>query len=90
MAASVEQLSVSIDQVEEHAREARTVTQDSSAQSGEGGRIIHEAAGEIKRIAEAVNGTAGSPSRNWRASPNRSPASSRSSRTSPTRPICWP
>jgi methyl-accepting chemotaxis protein len=45
--------------VEEHAREARTVTQDSSAQSGEGGRIIHEAAGEIKRIAEAVNGTAG-------------------------------
>jgi methyl-accepting chemotaxis protein len=45
--------------VEEHAREARTVTQDSSARSGEGGRIIHEAAGEIKRIAEAVNGTAG-------------------------------
>jgi len=59
MAASVEQLSVSIDQVEEHAREARTVTQDSSAQSSEGGRIIHEAAGEMKRIAEAVNSTAG-------------------------------
>jgi aerotaxis receptor len=58
MAASVEQLSVSIDQVEEHAREARAVTQDSSAQSGEGGRIIHEAAGEMQRIAEAVNGTA--------------------------------
>jgi len=58
MAASVEQLSVSIDQVEEHAREARAVTQDSSTQSGEGGRIIHEAAGEIRRIAEAVNGTA--------------------------------
>jgi methyl-accepting chemotaxis protein len=58
MAASVEQLSVSIDQVEEHAREARAVTQDSSTQSGEGGRIIHEAAAEIKRIAEAVNGTA--------------------------------
>ncbi len=58
MAASVEQLSVSIDQVEEHAREARAVTQDSSARSGEGGRIIHQAAGEMKRIAEAVNGTA--------------------------------
>jgi methyl-accepting chemotaxis protein len=50
---------VSIDQVEEHAREARAVTQDSSVQSSEGGRIIHEAASEMKRIAEAVNGTAG-------------------------------
>jgi len=59
MAASVEQLSVSIDQVEEHAREARAVTEASSTQSGEGGRIIHEAAGEMKRIAEAVNSTAG-------------------------------
>ena len=59
MAASVEQLSVSIDQVEEHAREARIVTQDSSAQSSQGGRIIHDAAGEMKRIAEAVNSTAG-------------------------------
>ncbi|MEW5786382.1 MAG: methyl-accepting chemotaxis protein [Pseudomonadota bacterium] len=59
MAASVEELSVSIDQVEEHAREARNVTEASSTQSSEGGRIIHEAAQEMKRIAEAVNGTAG-------------------------------
>ena len=59
MAASVEQLSVSIDQVEEHAREARVVTQTSSNQSVEGGRIIHDAASEMKRIAEAVNNTAG-------------------------------
>ncbi|MBM4180799.1 MAG: MCP four helix bundle domain-containing protein [Betaproteobacteria bacterium] len=58
MAASVEQLSVSIDQVEEHAREARNVTQESSVKSSEGGRIIHDAAEEMKRIAEAVNGTA--------------------------------
>ncbi|MDP2833939.1 MAG: methyl-accepting chemotaxis protein [Pseudomonadota bacterium] len=58
MAASVEQLSVSIDQVGEHAREAHNVTQESSAQSSEGGRIIHEAAGEMGRIADAVNGTA--------------------------------
>ncbi len=57
MAASVEQLSVSIDQVEEHAREARSVTLSSSSQSGEGGRIIHEAAEEMRRIAEAVNST---------------------------------
>ena len=58
MAASVEQLSVSIDQVEEHAREAHNVTQDSSSQSTEGGRIIHEAAAEMGRIAEAVKRTA--------------------------------
>ncbi|MBU1664717.1 MAG: methyl-accepting chemotaxis protein [Gammaproteobacteria bacterium] len=59
MAASVEQLSVSIDQVEEHAREARGVTLTSGSQSEEGGRIIHEAASEMGRIAEAVNATAG-------------------------------
>lgn len=59
MAASVEQLSVSIDQVEEHAREARSVTLSSSSQSGEGGRIIHEAAEEMRRIAEVVNNTSG-------------------------------
>ncbi len=59
MAASVEELSVSIDQVEEHAREARNVTQSSSTQSSEGGRIIHEAAEEMRRIADAVNNTSG-------------------------------
>jgi methyl-accepting chemotaxis protein len=35
------------------------VTQESSTQSTEGGRIIHEAAGEMGRIADAVNSTAG-------------------------------
>jgi methyl-accepting chemotaxis protein len=59
MAASVEQLSVSVDQVEEHAREARNITIQSGAQSEEGGRIIHEAANEMGKIAEAVNATAG-------------------------------
>ena len=59
MAASVEQLSVSVDQVEEHAREARNTTLQSGAQSEEGGRIIHEAANEMGQIAEAVNATAG-------------------------------
>ncbi len=58
MAASVEELSVSIDQVDDHAREARNVTQESSVKSSEGGRIIHDAAEEMKRIAEAVNSTA--------------------------------
>jgi methyl-accepting chemotaxis protein len=59
MAASVEELSVSIDQVEEHAREARNTTTQSGAQSEEGGRIIHEAATEMGKISEAVNATAG-------------------------------
>jgi methyl-accepting chemotaxis protein len=59
MAASVEELSVSIDQVEEHAREARRVTQSAGGQSEEGGRIIHQTADEMRNIAEAVNATAG-------------------------------
>ena len=59
MAASVEELSVSIDQVEEHAREARITTLSSGSQSDEGGRIIHDAASEMGRIADAVNSTAG-------------------------------
>ena len=58
MAASVEELSVSIDQVEEHARDARATTISSSQQSEDGGRIIHEAAGGMGRISEAVHSTA--------------------------------
>ena len=58
MAASVEQMSVSIDQVEAHARDAHNVTQVSSTQSTEGGRIIHDAAAEMGRIADAVKSTA--------------------------------
>ena len=58
MAASVEQMSVSIDQVEEHARDAHNVTEVSSTQSTEGGRIIHDAAAEMGRIADAVKSTA--------------------------------
>lgn len=59
MAASVEELSVSIDQVEEHAGEANRITQQSALHSGESGRIIHDAANEIGHIADAVNATAG-------------------------------
>ena len=59
MAASVEQLSVSIDQVEEHALDARNTTLNSGTQSAEGGRIIHEAAAEMEHIADTVNATAG-------------------------------
>lgn len=58
MAAAVEQMSVSIEHVGENAHEAHTITQDSSTRSDEGGRIIHEAADEMSRIAEAVRSTA--------------------------------
>jgi methyl-accepting chemotaxis protein len=58
MAASVEQLSVSIDQVGEHAHEAHGMAERSGTQSIEGGKIIHEAAGEITQIAQMVNANA--------------------------------
>ena len=58
MAAGVEQLSVSIDQVEEHSREARALSQSSASQSSESGRIIHEATSEISHIADQVNAMA--------------------------------
>ncbi|HEY3326245.1 MAG TPA: PAS domain-containing methyl-accepting chemotaxis protein [Novimethylophilus sp.] len=59
MAAAVEELSVSVDMVETNAGEAHAVTQTSATRSTEGGRIIHEAASEMERIASAVNSTAG-------------------------------
>jgi methyl-accepting chemotaxis protein len=59
MAAAMEELSVSLDQVEENAREARDVTLTSGSQSEDSGRIIHEAADEMRHIAAAVNRTAG-------------------------------
>jgi aerotaxis receptor len=55
MAAAMEELSVSIDQVSEHANDAHRVSQISSEQAVEGGRIIHSAATEMERIATAVN-----------------------------------
>jgi aerotaxis receptor len=58
MAAAVEQMSVSIDHIEEHAREAYNVTQSSANRSDEGGRVIHEAAAEMRRIADSVTATA--------------------------------
>jgi methyl-accepting chemotaxis protein len=58
MAAAVEELSVSIDQVEEHAGEVNRVTRDSARQSGASAEVIQGAATEIHRIAEAVTATA--------------------------------
>ncbi|MGC2165576.1 MAG: methyl-accepting chemotaxis protein [Gallionella sp.] len=58
MAAAVEQMTVSIDQVEEGARETHKVTQESAFRSDEGAKIIHSAAEEMERIAEAVRSSA--------------------------------
>jgi len=59
MAAAMEELSVSIDQVSEHASDAHRVSQTSSEQAVEGGRIIHSAATEMEHIATAVNNVGG-------------------------------
>ncbi len=59
MAAAMEELSVSIDQVSEHANDAHQVSQSSSVQAVEGGRIIHSAATEMENIAASVNHVAG-------------------------------
>ncbi|HPT51318.1 MAG TPA: methyl-accepting chemotaxis protein [Accumulibacter sp.] len=60
MAAGIEELSVSIDQVDVHAREAKNVTVASGTMLDESGHIIHAAATGIRSIADAVNATAGS------------------------------
>lgn len=59
MAAAMEELSVSIDQVSEHAKDAYQVSQSSSKEAGEGGAIIQSTASEMEKIATAVNEVAG-------------------------------
>ncbi|MFI3135440.1 MAG: methyl-accepting chemotaxis protein [Methylococcaceae bacterium] len=58
MAAAVEQMSASIEQIEAHALGAGHVSQVSAAQSEEGSRVINNASSELSRIAIAVNTTA--------------------------------
>lgn len=55
MASAMEELSVSIDQVSEHAKNAHRVSQLSSEKAFEGGRVIHNAATEMENIATSVN-----------------------------------
>ena len=54
MAASVEQMAVSIDQIRSNAREAHDISQSSDALSAEGADVIHRAASEMRSIAESV------------------------------------
>lgn len=55
MASAMEELSASIDQVGQHAQDAREITATSGQQSEEGGLIIHKAAQEMRLIADTVN-----------------------------------
>jgi len=55
VAAAMEEMSVSIDQVEEHAREADQISRESGAQSEQGGQVIHQAAESMQSIAGLVH-----------------------------------
>jgi len=58
MAASVEELSVSIDQMEEHAQEASAVASQAGDASRDGSRVVHNTADEIGHVADSVNSSA--------------------------------
>ena len=60
MAASIEQLSTSIDQVADNSEDARRVTQNSVRRSADSAAVIHQAIDGMHRIAEAVTQTASS------------------------------
>lgn len=55
VAASVEQLSVSIDQVHHHSHDARAITLASGQQLNQSTAVIHRATDGIRSIADAVN-----------------------------------
>lgn len=57
MAATIEQITVSINHVSESAREALEFSKRSGELSGQGGQIIHNAASEMKQIANTVHET---------------------------------
>jgi len=54
MAATMEQLSVSIDSMSEHAQVATRASNDSGQLAGEGVSVVRQAGSEIQRIAESV------------------------------------
>ncbi|MEJ5210695.1 MAG: PAS domain-containing methyl-accepting chemotaxis protein, partial [Burkholderiales bacterium] len=54
MAATVEELSVSMDHVEANANDARNAAQQAGQAAENGARVVHEAAQEIARIADTV------------------------------------
>ena len=58
MAASVEEMSVSIDQVRDHAREAGSIAENAGESSRAGGQVVHSSADEMRHVASAVNNAA--------------------------------
>jgi len=58
MAAAVEEMSVSIDQVRDHAREARHVAASAGEASRTGGAVVHSTSNEMRQVATAVNDAA--------------------------------
>ncbi|AVY95242.1 MULTISPECIES: methyl-accepting chemotaxis protein [Microvirgula] len=59
MAAFIEQMTVSISQISDHAREARQVSEESGQLSEQGGSVIARAVGEMKEIGDVVDQAAG-------------------------------
>ncbi len=55
MAASIEQLTVSINHIASHAQDARNLSQESGRLSQEGGEVISSAVSEMHRINESVD-----------------------------------
>lgn len=55
MAAAIEEMSVSIDLVRDHAREARDIAVQSGEDSRTGGKIIHSTTDEMHQVENAVN-----------------------------------
>ena len=58
MAVAVEQLSVSVDQMRDHAHQSQTLSETSSESALKGGQIIHGTADEMSRVADAVKAAA--------------------------------
>ncbi|MGP0208772.1 methyl-accepting chemotaxis protein [Pseudomonas sp. NCHU5232] len=58
MAATVEELTVSINHVADNANEAHSLSSESGHQSAEGGAVIQETLGSMQRIADTVQGAA--------------------------------
>ncbi|POZ61200.1 methyl-accepting chemotaxis protein [Chromobacterium alticapitis] len=59
MAASIEQLTVSVNHISDRSQDARDLAKESGTRSKSGGAVIAEAVGEMRRINDAVDQTSG-------------------------------
>ncbi len=60
MAAAVDQLSESVEQMRDRAHDSQVLSQESSRMATEGGQIIHSTADEMAHIADAIKTAANS------------------------------